>query len=220
MPAPPNLVHGVFCAGQLEKVFQIPWKHAARHGWSLDRDATLFQSWAVHTGRYRPGIDKPDPKTWKANFRCALNSLPDVGELRELSRKRGSDACRVYKMLPRFERQHPHSRRQRGHPASEEVCSQAESWSSVFRGETVTGAELWLGGDHTLGFWELLEHERDHVFETADYHAKAELWGQNRGWSRASAPWEHWDCDVTAPPCCETLHPNHILDQADSSASM
>ncbi|KAM8866221.1 interferon regulatory factor 1-like [Synchiropus picturatus] len=142
---------GVTWLDKPEKVFQIPWKHAARHGWSLDRDATLFQSWAVHTGRYRPGRDKPDPKTWKANFRCALNSLPDVGELRELSRKRGSDACRVYKMLPRFERHHPHSRRQRGHPASEEVCSQAESWSSVFRGETVTGAEMWLGGDHTLG---------------------------------------------------------------------
>lgn len=32
-------------------IFQIPWKHAARHGWSIDRDATLFRSWAMHTGR-------------------------------------------------------------------------------------------------------------------------------------------------------------------------
>lgn len=52
------------------------------------------------SGRYRPGKDKPDPKTWKANFRCALNSLPDVCELREHSRKRGSNAYRVYRMLP------------------------------------------------------------------------------------------------------------------------
>ncbi|XP_077376005.1 uncharacterized protein LOC144017899 isoform X1 [Festucalex cinctus] len=50
--------------------------------------------------RYRPGQHKADPKTWKANFRCALNSLPDVSELRERSNKRGSDAYRVYKMLP------------------------------------------------------------------------------------------------------------------------
>ncbi|CAF92752.1 unnamed protein product, partial [Tetraodon nigroviridis] len=85
---------------QSAQIFQIPWKHAARHGWSIDQDATLFRSWAMHTGRYRPGKDKPDPKTWKANFRCALNSLPDVCELQEHSRKRGNNAFRVYKMLP------------------------------------------------------------------------------------------------------------------------
>ncbi len=51
-------------------------------------------------GRYRPGKDKPDPKTWKANFRCALNSLPDICELQEHSRKRGSNAYRVYRMMP------------------------------------------------------------------------------------------------------------------------
>lgn len=51
-------------------------------------------------GRYKPGIDKPDPKTWKANFRCALNSLPDVKELQDKSIKKGSNAFRVYMMLP------------------------------------------------------------------------------------------------------------------------
>lgn len=54
----------------------------------------------VASGRYRPGKDKPDPKTWKANFRCALNSLPDVCELHEHSRKRGNNAFRVYRMMP------------------------------------------------------------------------------------------------------------------------
>lgn len=52
------------------------------------------------SGRYRPGKNKPDPKTWKANFRCALNSLHDICELPEYSKKRGSNAFRVYKMLP------------------------------------------------------------------------------------------------------------------------
>lgn len=39
-----------FLSSQSACIFQIPWKHAARHGWSIDRDATLFRSWAMHTG--------------------------------------------------------------------------------------------------------------------------------------------------------------------------
>ncbi|MGH0138401.1 UNVERIFIED_CONTAM: hypothetical protein FKN15_066375 [Acipenser sinensis] len=53
-------------------------------------------------GKYKPGIDNPDPKTWKANFRCALNSLPDVKELHNKSIKKGNNAFRVYLMLPSF----------------------------------------------------------------------------------------------------------------------
>lgn len=30
--------------------FQIPWKHAAKHGWDINKDACLFRSWAIHTG--------------------------------------------------------------------------------------------------------------------------------------------------------------------------
>ncbi|KAG7314060.1 hypothetical protein KOW79_022556 [Hemibagrus wyckioides] len=91
---------GVIWLDETAQVFQIPWKHAARHGWNIDKDATLFRNWAIHTGRYKPGIDKPDPKTWKANFRCALNSLPDVQELRDKSIKKGHNAFRVYILLP------------------------------------------------------------------------------------------------------------------------
>uniref|UniRef100_A0AAQ4QMA4 IRF tryptophan pentad repeat domain-containing protein n=1 Tax=Gasterosteus aculeatus aculeatus TaxID=481459 RepID=A0AAQ4QMA4_GASAC len=40
---------GVSWLDQSAQIFQIPWIHAARHGWSIDRDATLFRSWAVHT---------------------------------------------------------------------------------------------------------------------------------------------------------------------------
>ncbi|KAJ8013709.1 hypothetical protein DPEC_G00032600 [Dallia pectoralis] len=91
---------GVIWLDETSQVFQIPWKHAARHGWNIDKDATLFRNWAMHTGRHKPGVDKPDPKTWKANFRCALNSLPDVKELHDKSIKKGSNAFRVYMMLP------------------------------------------------------------------------------------------------------------------------
>lgn len=35
---------------QEKKIFQIPWMHAARHGWELDKDAPLFMNWAIHTG--------------------------------------------------------------------------------------------------------------------------------------------------------------------------
>ncbi|MGH0117358.1 UNVERIFIED_CONTAM: hypothetical protein FKN15_033453 [Acipenser sinensis] len=83
-------------------MFQIPWKHAARQGWNIEKDASLFRNWAMHTGKYKPGIDNPDPKTWKANFRCALNSLPDVKELHNKSIKNGNNAFRVYLMLPSF----------------------------------------------------------------------------------------------------------------------
>lgn len=38
------------CAVQEEMIFQIPWKHAAKHGWDINKDACLFRSWAIHTG--------------------------------------------------------------------------------------------------------------------------------------------------------------------------
>lgn len=90
---------GVIWLDEAAQIFQIPWKHAARHGWSIDKDATLFRNWAIHTGRYRPDRDKPDPKTWKANFRCAIKSLPDVKELQDQSNKKGHNAFRVFKLL-------------------------------------------------------------------------------------------------------------------------
>lgn len=35
---------------QEKRIFQIPWMHAARHGWDLEKDAPLFMRWAIHTG--------------------------------------------------------------------------------------------------------------------------------------------------------------------------
>uniref|UniRef100_A0A8C5GGC7 IRF tryptophan pentad repeat domain-containing protein n=1 Tax=Gouania willdenowi TaxID=441366 RepID=A0A8C5GGC7_GOUWI len=63
-------------------MFVIPWKHAARHSWELDTDACLFKKWAIHTGKYVEGKTS-DPKTWKANFRNAMNSLPDIEEVKD-----------------------------------------------------------------------------------------------------------------------------------------
>ncbi|XP_041947031.1 interferon regulatory factor 1b isoform X3 [Alosa sapidissima] len=81
-------------------IFSIPWKHAARHGWCQDKDASLFKEWAIHTGKYKPGVTQADPKTWKANFRCAMNSLPDIEEVKDKSINKGCGAVRVYRMLP------------------------------------------------------------------------------------------------------------------------
>ena len=40
-----------------------------------------------------------DHKRWKANFRCALNSLPDVKENKEQGIKKGNNAFKVYRFL-------------------------------------------------------------------------------------------------------------------------
>ncbi|XP_058638564.1 interferon regulatory factor 2a isoform X1 [Onychostoma macrolepis] len=97
-------IQGLHWVNEEKKIFQIPWMHAARHGWDLEKDAPLFMNWAIHTGKYRPGIDKPDPKTWKANFRCAMNSLPDIEEVKDKSMKKGSNAFRMYRMLSSYEK--------------------------------------------------------------------------------------------------------------------
>ncbi|XP_063314205.1 interferon regulatory factor 2 isoform X2 [Pelobates fuscus] len=105
-----------------KKIFQIPWMHAARHGWDVEKDAPLFRNWAIHTGKYQPGIDKPDPKTWKANFRCAMNSLPDIEEVKDKSMKKGNNAFRVYRMIPMAER--PSKRGKRAKTEKEEKIKQ------------------------------------------------------------------------------------------------
>ncbi|XP_037635619.1 interferon regulatory factor 2 isoform X1 [Sebastes umbrosus] len=97
-------IPGLKWVNKEKRIFQIPWMHAARHGWDLEKDAPLFMRWAIHTGKFQRGIDRPDPKTWKANFRCAMNSLPDIEEVKDKSIKKGTNAFRVYKMLSSSER--------------------------------------------------------------------------------------------------------------------
>lgn len=81
-----------------KREFTVPWKHASRQGW-LEDDAALFKAWAVYTRRYREERgDLPDPKKWKANFRCAVNACPDIFAVKSYSgSKRGQNACRVFK---------------------------------------------------------------------------------------------------------------------------
>ncbi|NWW92133.1 IRF1 factor, partial [Rhynochetos jubatus] len=95
-----NQIPGLIWINKDKMMFQIPWKHAAKHGWDMEKDACLFRSWAIHTGEYKVGEKDPDPKTWKANFRCAMNSLPDIEEVKDKSINKGSSAVRVYRMLP------------------------------------------------------------------------------------------------------------------------
>ncbi|XP_068124975.1 interferon regulatory factor 2 [Hyperolius riggenbachi] len=110
------------------KIFQIPWMHAARHGWDVDKDAPLFRNWAIHTGKYQPGVDKPDPKTWKANFRCAMNSLPDIEEVKDKSMKKGNNAFRVYRMIPIADRPSKRGKRTKSEK-SEQIKTEKEEAS-------------------------------------------------------------------------------------------
>ncbi|XP_051715945.1 interferon regulatory factor 2 isoform X2 [Ctenopharyngodon idella] len=126
-------IPGLKWVNKEKRIFQIPWMHAARHGWDVEKDAPLFRNWAIHTGKYQPG-DKPDPKTWKANFRCAMNSLPDIEEVKDKSIKKGTNAFRVYKMLSASEK---HSKRgkKRGLEKEEKLkvvraCPVPSSWEN------------------------------------------------------------------------------------------
>ena len=75
-------------------IFKVPWIHAKKRGYNRERDAALFKEWAIHSGKYR---DESDPTVWKINFRCAINGLKDIIELKDLQ----TEDCRVYKVLPR-----------------------------------------------------------------------------------------------------------------------
>ncbi|KAK9536894.1 hypothetical protein VZT92_006647 [Zoarces viviparus] len=94
-----NAISGLTWMDRDKTMFSIPWKHAARHGWEMEKDANLFKQWAIHTGKHVEG-QACDPKTWKANFRCAMNSLPDIEEVKDKSINKGHQAVRVFRMLP------------------------------------------------------------------------------------------------------------------------
>uniref|UniRef100_H3DQT0 Interferon regulatory factor 1 n=1 Tax=Tetraodon nigroviridis TaxID=99883 RepID=H3DQT0_TETNG len=94
-----DTIEGLTWLDPEKTMFSIPWKHAARHGWAIEKDANLFKMWAIHTGKYVEGRTS-DPKTWKANISCAMNSLPDIEEVKKMSINKGHQAVRVFKMLP------------------------------------------------------------------------------------------------------------------------
>ncbi|XP_011839990.1 PREDICTED: interferon regulatory factor 4 [Mandrillus leucophaeus] len=57
-------------------------------------------AWALFKGKFREGIDKPDPPTWKTRLRCALNKSNDFEELVERSQLDISDPYKVYRIVP------------------------------------------------------------------------------------------------------------------------
>lgn len=92
-------VPGLTWLNEDRTIFRMPWKHAGRQDYNLE-DSKIFMEWAKHSGRYKEGVDKPEPIVWKTRLRCALNKMPDIRELPDLSRLDISDPYRVYELLP------------------------------------------------------------------------------------------------------------------------
>ncbi|XP_046367377.1 interferon regulatory factor 6-like isoform X2 [Haliotis rufescens] len=90
-------------------IFKIPWKHGGKQDWS-ESDSLIFKEWAIHTGRFRDGIDQPDWPSWKTRLRCALNKLPDIQEIKDMSNLDGNSPFRVYRFLPKKGQESPHRR--------------------------------------------------------------------------------------------------------------
>nr|ACN71222.1 interferon regulatory factor OC1 [Oscarella carmela] len=70
-----GLIQGLHWVDKKELVFQMPWVHAKKKNYDIERDSALYKAWAVNSGKFVQNRDVPDPTTWKINFRCALNSL-------------------------------------------------------------------------------------------------------------------------------------------------
>ncbi|KAM9365568.1 interferon regulatory factor 4-like [Pholidichthys leucotaenia] len=90
-----------------KSIFRIPWKHAGKQDYNRDEDAALFKAWALFKGKFREGLDKPDPPTWKTRLRCALNKSNDFEELVERSQLDISDPYKVYRIIPEGAKKRP-----------------------------------------------------------------------------------------------------------------
>ena len=44
-------------------------------------------------------MEKPNPKKWKANFRCALNSLADVKEITPSKSNKENKCVKIYQFV-------------------------------------------------------------------------------------------------------------------------
>ena len=96
-----NNIRGLEWKDRKKKIFKIRWKHASKHGWSSELDGCVFRQWAIYSGKFKPGeTAQEQPKVWKANFRCALNALPDIQEIVSERETRGNEAQKVFHMRP------------------------------------------------------------------------------------------------------------------------
>ncbi|XP_072219989.1 interferon regulatory factor 4a isoform X2 [Leuresthes tenuis] len=83
-----------------KNIFRIPWKHAGKQDYNREEDAALFKAWAMFKGKYKEGVDKPDPPTWKTRLRCALNKSNDFDEIVGRSQLDISEPYKVYRIIP------------------------------------------------------------------------------------------------------------------------
>ncbi|XP_046565069.1 interferon regulatory factor 9-like isoform X2 [Haliotis rubra] len=144
-------------------IFKIPWKHGGKQDWS-ESDSLIFKEWAIHTGRFRDGIDQPDWPSWKTRLRCALNKLPDIQEIKDMSNLDGNNPFRVYRFLPKKGQESPHRRNgvpprydaddrfahsPSGNPIKQEMASNIpKTVSDTISGESETGIRVSsLGSD-------------------------------------------------------------------------
>ncbi|KAM9286841.1 interferon regulatory factor 2 isoform 2-T2 [Cariama cristata] len=76
-----NRIPGLKWLNKEKKIFQIPWMHAARHGWDVEKDAPLFRNWAIHTGK-KTKSEKDDKfkqiKQEPVESSFGINGLNDV----------------------------------------------------------------------------------------------------------------------------------------------
>ncbi|XP_074544886.1 interferon regulatory factor 4a isoform X2 [Halichoeres trimaculatus] len=91
---------GLVWENEEKSIFRIPWKHAGKQDYNREEDAALFKAWALFKGKYKEGVDKPDPPTWKTRLRCALNKSNDFDELVEKSQLDISEPYKVYRIIP------------------------------------------------------------------------------------------------------------------------
>ncbi|KAL3859503.1 hypothetical protein ACJMK2_009721 [Sinanodonta woodiana] len=90
-------IPGLHWINKTEKTFRVPWKSVWNRDWS-EADSMIFKEWAVHTGRYREGVVWPT-RFLCALFRCALNRLPNIQEVKEMNRLDGNDPYKVYRFV-------------------------------------------------------------------------------------------------------------------------
>ncbi|KAM9845251.1 interferon regulatory factor 4a [Aulostomus maculatus] len=91
---------GLVWENEDKSIFRIPWKHAGKQDYNREEDAALFKAWAMFKGKYKEGVDKPDPPTWKTRLRCALNKSNDFDELVNRSQLDISEPYKVYRIIP------------------------------------------------------------------------------------------------------------------------
>ncbi|XP_061403076.1 interferon regulatory factor 9-like [Lethenteron reissneri] len=84
--------------GAGRQLFRLPWKHASKHDYT-HADSALFRAWAEHKGRFRAGVDKPDPPGWKTRLRCAMNKSRDFVEEPNRGQADISHPYKVYRVL-------------------------------------------------------------------------------------------------------------------------